>query len=58
MPEGCFGDTCDYWNINFDAEWLCKSDSDCERMLGDGKVHKCGKLLDYGMPIEKDSPEL
>jgi len=54
MPEGCFGDACEYWNINFDAEWLCKSDSDCERMLGDGKVHKCGRLLDYKMPLEKD----
>jgi hypothetical protein len=20
-----------YWPINFDAEWLCKADSDCKR---------------------------
>lgn len=47
-----------WWPINFDAEWLCKEDSDCARMLGDedGVVHKCGRLHDVGIPIERDLP--
>ena len=48
-----------HWPINFDAEWLCRTDGDCERMLGgDGKdpVHKCGTMIDFGLPVELDEP--
>jgi hypothetical protein len=52
-----FGSLTEYeWPINFNAEWLCSTDSDCERMLGDGVPHKCGELIEYGIPIEKDEP--
>ena len=35
------GTTNEYeWPINFDAPWLCSTDSDCERMLGNGVAHK------------------
>jgi hypothetical protein len=46
-----------HWPINYDAEWLCKADSDCERMLGEGHVHKCGQPIQFGLPIETDEPE-
>jgi hypothetical protein len=37
--------------------WLCTIDSDCAAWLNDGDVIKCGALVDYGIPIERDHPE-
>ena len=45
-----------YWPINFDVNWLCKSDDDCSYWVNDGEVAKCGALIDYGIPIERDFP--
>ena len=51
------GTTNEYeWPINFDAPWLCSTDSDCERMLGNGVAHKCSDLLSQGLPLEIDKP--
>lgn len=57
-PIGLDGDLSKaYWEINFDAEWLCITDADCARQLGEGVVHKCGQLLTYGIPVENDNPQ-
>lgn len=45
------------WEINYDVEWLCSVDADCEKWLKPGEVAKCGKLIDYNIPIERDKPE-
>jgi len=45
------------WDINYDAPWLCLTDDDCAKMLPNSDVHKCGELIDYGMPISIDKPE-
>jgi len=58
MPGNEAGDK--HWVINYDAEWLCSEDADCARMLGgDGEdvIHKCGALIDHGIPVSRDSPE-
>jgi len=46
-----------HWPINFDVEWLCLTDSDCANWVNDGEVAKCGALVDYGIPIERDRPD-
>lgn len=45
-----------HWPINFDVEWLCNTDLDCEKWLGEGEVAKCGALVDESIPIERDLP--
>ena len=45
-----------YWPINYDMPWLCSTDADCAKWLSDGDVLKCGALVDYDIPIERDLP--
>jgi len=54
MPDS---DTEKYWPINFDVEWLCLTDADCAKWVNDGEVAKCGALVDYKIPIERDKPD-
>ena len=45
-----------HWPINYDVEWLCRSDEDCARWVDASAVAKCGALVDFGIPIERDKP--
>lgn len=44
------GSTTDYeWPFYEDAPWLCATDADCAKMLGDGFTHRCSDLLSAGL---------
>jgi hypothetical protein len=45
-----------YWPINFNVEWLCRLDEDCALWINPGEIAKCGALIDFGIPIERDRP--
>lgn len=54
-----FNSTTEYeWPINFNVPWLCLEDVDCEKWTAPGEVNKCGNLLDFQIPIERDNPGL
>jgi hypothetical protein len=46
-----------YWPINWNVPWLCNTDDDCAAWLPEGDVMKCGRLVDYKIPIERDHPD-
>ncbi len=58
QPTLKFNSTDYEWPINYDAPYLCNVDDDCARQLGDGVVAKCGQLMDYGLPLELDKPNM
>jgi len=55
-PELKPGSTDEYlpWEINYDVDRLCSSDAMCKEYLPDAKVHKCGKPLDFNLPVSSD----
>ena len=58
-PVLMFNSTTEYeWPINFDVPWLCQTDEDCAKWTNTGQVNKCGQLVDFKIPIERDHPEL
>lgn len=44
------------WPYYGEPDRLCKNDETCADYLGEGYVHKCGSLADYGLPLELDMP--
>jgi hypothetical protein len=45
------------WPIDYDADWLCSTDLQCEKYLAgeDAKVFRCGSLIEYKLPVSTDN---
>jgi hypothetical protein len=48
------------WPINYDAEWLCQTDAQCEYYLRDTAhtVYHCGNITKHDWDPAWDEPEL